>query len=350
MRIDMPHPLPPLQCSSWGEPPLLSDCPALYAYTGHYDFEVRAIPKTPVLPEVKPVTGYKLVHNGSDSAVSASVDTEGEVFEEDEAEADDTPLTELPLSAYLPRAAILLLVQALILLPMILPMGRERARRAIQLVVIGWAVHVAAAFIHAWQDVTPPSQLALGLRLPGVPSPISVTPVLAPLCIAAVGGAIVGAAFALAINALVVAHTAYSLARRREPDATLLLASLQSSHKRAKRALLDVVIAFTMVPAGLAAQRWTGAVPPTLDAADWKVVKIAVSGAVALHFAGLAWAAIPWRRGSVHAADTPNSLFDGAARGRAGSALYQVFRSRTSAATRHAWTSRRSVSGSAVCS
>ncbi|EKM55656.1 uncharacterized protein PHACADRAFT_256437, partial [Phanerochaete carnosa HHB-10118-sp] len=276
-------------------PPLLSHYPPLQAYLNHGDFEVRTLPKTPVLPEVthahaSNLSKAKSALDPSSEAPSTRREREGKK----NVSVDTPPTGPSPLEYIL--SANILLVQSLILIPLMLPTGLSFARRSVQILLTGLAVHSTMKLLFASPNMT------LSVLAPfyhfaasdSIRSSSSFVPaLLSRLAIAALGGAVTRAAMAHALNALVIGHTIYRLACGREPDAMIMLASMDARIQPIKPMLLDLTTVGFMVPTGLAAQRWACAIlhlpAPIPDTTAWDIVTIAFAGMAALHGAGLAF-------------------------------------------------------------
>ena len=302
----MPHPLPPVEYFSSEDAPLLCDYPQLHAHldTHHGDFEVANFPKTPVLPQV-----IRTHDDSFPELVSSSTSEVPPAQKAKEVEEEvpvDKPLAELPTLEYILNVTVILFVQLFIPIPSMFPMGLNFARRAVLILLPGFAIgllgHSAVNLARALPNAGPLGpgslhHLARHLRTPSLSTPA----LLAHLKIAVLGGALVGAVLAHVLNLFILGHTVCRLARGLEPDPVATRASMDASRafQRAKRVLLDLATALSMVPAGLAAQRWGCAVlgfpPPAADIAAWHTVAVALAGVGVLHAITLVHFCLAWR-------------------------------------------------------
>lgn len=303
----MPHPIPPLEYCTSGDVQfsLRSDVyPPLPTHIYHGAVDVVNFLRTPMLPEVRHVEEGKELEppfpQSSASETPWMMRRRTAADDEEDDSAFEHALLDHPVLAYILNATILLTVQAFILVPSVFPTGLKYAQRAVQLVLAGLAVssaaHAAGAFMRA--PPSAPGELARALL-----SPAPLTPALAHLAIAALGGAIVGAAAALCANAAVLGRTVYRLA-----VGAVGAAVPSPSPPHAGGLLRDVATALLLVPAGLAAQCWECRTLPqaALRISGWNTVQVALAGVAVLH--GVRWARACFQRAAAAADEGSTGL------------------------------------------
>lgn len=214
-------------------------------------FEVADFPETPLLPECSDDEFSDFVESPG-SEVPPVLDTETPSLDSSEAK-----LTDLPTAEYIQHVAIIVLVQLLIPIPFMLPMGINFARRAIKVFLPGFVLGIAGhTLFHLFirlADVAPIHHLQ-SLADPH----LVLSAFYAQLKIGIVGGFVVGAILSHVLNFCILAHTICRLVRGLEPQPKAMRRAMDSSRvfQFLQRLFLDLITGAAMFPVGAAVRDW----------------------------------------------------------------------------------------------
>ncbi|KAF7791297.1 hypothetical protein EIP86_002311 [Pleurotus ostreatoroseus] len=164
---------------------------------------------------------------------------------------------------YLQHAAIIVLVQLLIPIPFMLPMGFNFTKRALKVFGVGFAVglvgHVLMNVLQTLPSVRLSDPSTLLLLTEKIPSLDTVLPAfLAQFKMTAIGGFAVGAVMAYVLNFFILGHTICRLARGLEPEPSAMRRAMDASKtfQTIQRFTLDLVTGVSMMPMGLVVRSW----------------------------------------------------------------------------------------------
>ena len=288
----MPHPIPPIEYFSSEDAPLLSDYPHnvhldVYHYPHNGDFDVATFPETPILPEAT----HAHDDDFSDFVQSPTSELPPKLKGKEERLVSPTSrLTDMYTLSYIRHVAIILLVQLLIPIPFMIPLGINFMKRSVKVFLPGFAVGLVGhsivnlmfALPHT-RPLDPSSTHHLPHQLPDSSDVVSV--LWSQLKVTMLGGAVVGAIMANLINFALLGHIVYSLARRVEPDPAAMRRAMDASmaYQRAQPVLLDLLTALAMAPAGLAARHRLFGTPLVNKSSAWHLTLVGVVGVAAVH-------------------------------------------------------------------
>lgn len=299
----MPPPIPPVDYFSSEDAPLLSEYPHLHPRSDfhhdshHGDFDVAVFPETPLLPSISEA------HDDDFSdfvQTSLSEIPPNPKSKDQETSSIEPKLSELPSLEYIAHVAVVILVQLLIPIPFMLPMAINFAKRALKVLLPGFMIGLLANSVLAYTSSVPdPRPVGLKFFLAVaqfLPSPSTIPPALfAQAKIAVLGGIVVGAIMAHVLNFVILGHTLCRLVRDLDPEPSAMRRTMDASKtfQVAQRVGLDLLTAVCMMPAGLAARNWCGAIfgvsssPLPIDT-QYSVI-CGVAGVVGVHGLRLAW-------------------------------------------------------------
>ncbi|THH01704.1 hypothetical protein EW026_g1037 [Hermanssonia centrifuga] len=263
------------------------DAPLLNEF--HRDFEVAIFPETPLLPACEDDDFSDFVQSPTSEVPPES---------KSKATAKDistVPFSELPMLDYIQEVAVVLIVQFIIPIPFMLPMGIAFTKRALKLFFVGFAVglagHASIQFMHAIPSARPfdsSSLLHLSHSLPD--SKFFVPAFFTQLKICALGGFAVGAGMSHVLNLVILGHTICRLCRGLEPEPTAMRRSMDSSKtfRCGQRIILDLLTGMCMMPMGLLLRNWYyglwAAKPADLAIDAWHSALVGVVGTAVMQF------------------------------------------------------------------
>ncbi|KAI0689113.1 hypothetical protein BC835DRAFT_1308495 [Cytidiella melzeri] len=230
----------------------LKKYPRLHHGQSESQFEVGDFPETPLLPDC------------SDDDFSDFVDSPGSeappsLYSEEQSQEDsEIKLSDLSLAEYIQHIAIIVLVQLLIPIPFMLPMGFNFAKRAVKVFVPGFALAIMGhSLVHLLNKPTgmaPFQHLHNSLADPTV----ILSALYAQLKIGILGGFVVGAVTSHVLNFCILAHTICRLVRGLEPQPKAMRRAMDASKtfQFLQRFMLDLVTGVAMLPAGAAVRDW----------------------------------------------------------------------------------------------
>ncbi|KAI0086307.1 hypothetical protein BDY19DRAFT_353905 [Irpex rosettiformis] len=264
MRIEFP-PTPAMNYFSSEDAPLLGDflnrtmsgdtkgLPRLHH--GHVEthFDVGEFPDTPLLQDC------------SDDEFSDFVESPGsevpptlETTESSAEEIPDAKLKDLPTSEYIQHVAIIILVQLLIPIPFMLPMGCNFTKRSLKVFLPGFALgilgHALIRFLNKPTEIAPFDHLHDSLANPAVFLPA----LYAQFKVAILGGFVTGAVMSHVLNLCILGHTLCRLSRGLEPQPKAMRRAMDASKvfQFLQRFVLDLVTGVAMLPVGAAVRDW----------------------------------------------------------------------------------------------
>ncbi|KIP09282.1 hypothetical protein PHLGIDRAFT_339567 [Phlebiopsis gigantea 11061_1 CR5-6] len=292
MKVEMPHPIPPIEYFSSEDAPLLSEYPQnahldVYHYPHNGDFDVATFPETPLLPEA--AHGHD--DDFSDFVQSPTSELPPKLKGKAEPITSSTRKpTDMYTLSYIRHVAIILLVQLLIPIPFMIPLGINFMKRSVKVFIPGFAVGLVGHSLMNLMFALPsarPLDPSSTHRLPHHLSDSTdvVSTLWAQLKITMLGGAVVGAFMANVINFALLGHIIYSLVRKVEPDPSAMRRAMDASmaYQRAQPVLLDLLTALAMAPAGLAARHRLFGTPLVNKSSAWHLTLVGVVGVMAVH-------------------------------------------------------------------
>ncbi len=256
--------------------------PRLHHGQNESHFEIGEFPETPLLQDC------------SDDEFSDFVESPGSevppTLESNEAQAEESSeakLKDLPIAEYIQHVAIIVLVQLLIPIPFMLPMGYNFAKRSLKVFLPGFAIGIIGhSLIHLLNkpaDVVPFDHLHNSLVGPAVFLPA----LYAQLKIGILGGFVVGAVMSHVLNLCILGHTLCRLSRGLEPQPKAMRHAMDASRvfRFFQRFVLDLISGVAMLPVGAAVRDWfygkqfgvTG-----LPVDNWHAAAIGVVGTLAV--------------------------------------------------------------------
>jgi hypothetical protein len=262
----MPHPLPPVEHFSSEDALLLNEYPQLHSqldvHPDQSDFEVTAFPKMPPLSNIGDVDDGEF----SDFVQSLKSEIQSTSSCKHQQDSATMNLSDLPTLEYIAHVAVIILVQLFIPIPFMIPMAINFAKRALKILLPGFAVRLLgqsiANLVLALAYTRPFDQTSFHHLAQHLPSSSVFLPVLyGEVKMAALGGLIVGAVMAHVLNLIILGHTFCRLFRGLEPDSIAIRRAVDSSKtfQVARQIVLDLLTALFMIPAGLTARSWCSA-------------------------------------------------------------------------------------------
>jgi len=266
MRFEIPA-TPAMDYFSSEDAPLLGDFirrtigdskhyPHLHHGHSESRFDVADFPDTPLLPECSDDEFSDFVESpGSEGPPSLDGNADAE---DASAPASEVKLADLPTLEYVQHVTIIVLVQLVIPIPFMLPMGLNFAKRAFKLLLPGFALAVLGHSLAYIAQKPTNTAMYDHLRYTLVDPTVSIPALYAHLKISIIGGLVVGAIMSHVLNLCILLHTVCRLSRGLEPQPTAMRRAMDASKafQFLQRLVLDLVTGIAMLPAGTAMRDW----------------------------------------------------------------------------------------------
>ncbi|KAI0340526.1 hypothetical protein BDW22DRAFT_379833 [Trametopsis cervina] len=293
MKFDLPA-TPAMDYFSSEDMPLLGDFLRrnmsdqkrfAHLHHGHTDhFDVAEFPDTPMLPDCSDDEFSDFIESpGSEVPPTMDAQDQTEVQH-----ASEGTLRDLPTAEYIQHVAIIVLVQLLIPIPFMLPMGLNFTKRALKVFLPGFALSILGhSLIHILNQPTDVPLLSHVHNSIADPSFI-LSALYAQLKIGILGGFVVGAVMSHVLNFCILAHTVCRLVRGLEPQPTAMRRAMDASKmfQFLQTLALDLVTGAAMLSAGAAARDWFYGAQfgvSGLPTDKWHAAAIGIIGTLAVH-------------------------------------------------------------------
>ena len=227
--------------------------PRLHHNHADNQFEIGDFPETPLLQDCSDDDFSDFVESPGSEVPPTLQSTEESVED-----STGTKLRDLPTAEYLQHVAIIVLVQLLIPIPFMLPMGYNFAKRSLKVFLPGFVLgalgHSLFHLLTKPSDIAPFDHLQDSLANPA----LFFSTLYAQLKIGILGGFVTGAIMSHVLNLCILGHTLCRLSRGLEPQPTAMRRAMDTSKvfRFLQRFVLDMITGIAMLPFGAAVRDW----------------------------------------------------------------------------------------------
>lgn len=212
-------------------------------------FEVADFPDTPLLQDYSDDEFSDFIESPA-----SEVPPNHKVVEEDSSTAK---LADLPTLEYIQHVAIIIVVQLLIPIPFMIPMGFNFAKRSLKVFLPGFALGTLAHTLILLFSKAPETTYYDHFHHTPVDPSIFIPALFEQIKLGIIGGFLTGAVMSHVLNFAILTHTIGRLARGLDPEPTAMRRAMDSSKtfQGLRNLILDLLAGMAMLPAGCSARR-----------------------------------------------------------------------------------------------